>query len=49
MDRFMTLIETVMKLTVYNMFVAAVLLGLIKDLKNYDDYKLYKAIRARNI
>ncbi len=36
MDRFMTLIETVMKLTVYNMFVAAVLLGLIKDLKNYD-------------
>ena len=36
MDRFMTLVETVIKLTILNMFVASVLLGLIKDLKNYD-------------
>ena len=36
MDRFMTLVETTIKLTVINMFVASVLLGLIKDLKNYD-------------
>lgn len=36
MDKFMTLVETVIKLTILNMFVAAVLLGLIKDLKNYD-------------
>lgn len=36
MDRFVTLIKTVIKLTILNMFVASVLLGLIKDLKNYD-------------
>ena len=36
MDRFMTLVETAIKLTVITMFVASVLLGLIKDLKNYD-------------
>ena len=36
MDRFMTLVETVIKLMILNMFVASVLLGLIKDLKNYD-------------
>ena len=36
MDKFMTLVETVIKLTILNMFVASVLLGLIKDLKNYD-------------
>ena len=36
MDRFMTLVETVIKLTILNMFVASVLLGLIKDLKSYD-------------
>ena len=36
MDRLLTLIETVVKLTILNMFVVHVLLGLIKDLKNYD-------------
>ena len=36
MDKFVTLIETVIKLTILNMFVASVLLGLIKDLKDYD-------------
>ena len=36
MDKLLTLIETVIKLTILNMFVASVLLGLIKDLKDYD-------------
>lgn len=36
MDRLITLIETVIKLTILNMFVAHVFLGLIKDLKSYD-------------
>lgn len=36
MDRLLTLIETVAKLTILNMFVVHVLLGLIKDLKSYD-------------
>lgn len=36
MDKLLTLIETVIKLTILNMFVASVLLGLIKDLRDYD-------------
>ena len=39
MDRLLTLIETVMKLTILNMFVVHVLLRFIKDLKSYDDDK----------
>lgn len=36
MDKLLTLIETVMKLTILNMFVAHVFLRFIKDLKSYD-------------
>ena len=36
MDKLLTLIESVIKLTILNMFVASVLLGLIKDLRDYD-------------
>ena len=39
MDRLLTLIETVMKLTILSMFVVHVLLRFIKDLKSYDDDK----------
>lgn len=36
MDKLLALIKTVTMLTIYNMFIAAVLLGLIKDLRDYD-------------
>lgn len=44
MDKLLALIKTVTMLTIYDMFIAAVLLGLIKDLRDYDYEKGSKSL-----